>query len=57
MKKFLLGLLIGLIIGAGSVWLFHSSIKTQVEEGKSKVGKTIKKAGRSLEKAGDKVAK
>ncbi len=56
MKKFLLGLIVGLIIGAGSVWLWHGMIETKVDAGKTAVGKSMKNAAKSLEKAGDKVA-
>lgn len=56
MKKFLLGLLIGLVVGATATWILHSTIESNIDAGKSAVGKSMKDAARSLDKAGDRVA-
>lgn len=55
LKSLILGIVIGIILGAGGMFVFGDEVLGTAGGAAKEAGKTVRDAGKTLEKAGDKL--
>ncbi len=53
MKKYLIGFVLGMLVGGLAMWIFHETVETSLDTGKDAVGETMKTTGKGLQEAGE----